>query len=112
MEPLLPCPFCGETPTMEYENTIHRHLTEWQPIHTAPKNGREILGWRDDCGVMLIQWSTITEMLGDEQIINEQEYYEDNRLDSEDWFYIDFNGGGRLEDEPTHWMNLPTEPSL
>ena len=87
----------------------------WQPIGTAPKNGTEILGWRDDCGIMLIQWSNLVELLDDAQLREEKRYYgDDDHVECEDWFYADFSEGGRLENDevPTHWMPLPSLPNV
>ena len=37
---------------------LNRELGAWRTMHDAPKNGTEILGWRDDCGILLIRyWS-------------------------------------------------------
>jgi len=79
----------------------------WKPIETAPKDGSEILGWREDCGILLIMWTAPTDFLSDEELerIGESsEIY--------DWFYADFVGGGRLDGDlvPTYWMPLPEPP--
>ena len=57
-------------------------MSEWQPIETAPKDGREILGWFGSASV--IRWHIGTES-----------------------FWTD--GFMRLR-EPTHWMPLPEPP--
>lgn len=83
-------------------------MTTWQPIETAPKDGTEVLGYRADCGVLLIQWSCLQEFLTEREL----EGMDEITTFAEDWFYADFVAGGRLEGSelPTHWMPLPTPP--
>ena len=81
---------------------------DWQPIETAPKDGIEILGWRGDCGILLIRWDAPENFMSDgecEQLGESAERY--------DWLYADFVSGGRLEgsESPTRWMPLPSEPN-
>ena len=78
----------------------------WQPIETAPKDGVELIGWRKDCGAILIRWTSCSELMTEPEI--EQSGIDDATLFSEDWFCA----GGRLEgcEIPTHWMSLPAAP--
>ena len=56
---------------------------EWQPIETAPKDGRLILAWEEqDMTYRLIFWG------------------------SSEWRYGPFG----VECSPTHWMPLPDPP--
>ncbi len=82
----------------------------WQPIETAPKDGSEILGYREDCGILLIRWTAPANFCTEKEL----EGLDDESAFAEDWFYADFVAGGRLEREevPTHWMPLPDEPNL
>jgi len=81
---------------------------EWQKIETAPKDGTEILGWRDDCGVLLIRWTALMYFCTE----RECEELDEETIEAEDWFCADFVAGSRLEgkESPTHWMPLPEAP--
>ncbi len=82
----------------------------WLPIETAPKDGTEILGWREYAGCMLIRYTCMREFMSEREI--ESTDLDEETIESEDWFYADFVAGGRLEgsETPTHWMPLPTDP--
>lgn len=81
----------------------------WQTIDTAPKH-KEILGWRRDCGVILVKLTSLETFLSEEEV--ERGGYDEDTLTRDDWFYADFGGGGRLEGDmaPTLWRHLPEEP--
>ena len=85
-------------------------MAEWKPMETAPKDGTEILGCRDDCGVLLVRWTCLDNFMTATEL-NEIEISEEDS-GAEDWFYADFCEGGRLEgtEVPTHWMPLPEPP--
>jgi hypothetical protein len=76
----------------------------------APKNGTEILGWREDCGVMIIRYIAPIDFMNTDEI--EKSELDEDSMETEDWFYADFMYGGRLEgsEAPTHWMPLPEGP--
>lgn len=85
----------------------------WRPIETAPKDGTEILIWREDCGTLMGRWccadslSTMTDKDRDE--LSEESLFQ------EDWFGGDADAAGfRLEgsEVPTHWMPLPAAPTI
>lgn len=82
----------------------------WYPIETAPKDGTEILAWRDDCGILLARWDAPENFLPD----SECEKLGSESAEQYDWFYADFVDGGRLEGSeiPTHWMPLPSFPNV
>jgi hypothetical protein len=84
----------------------------WRPIETAPKDGTEILGWREDCGVLMVRYtnanalSTMTD--------KERDELDEESLFAEDWFGGDSEQSGfRLEgnEVPTHWRPLPADPA-
>lgn len=81
----------------------------WQPIETAPKDGTEVLVYRDDQGVMLARYTSAAEFLTDTELADwtEEQAYQ------EDWFGADFICGYRMDGDlvPTHWMPLPTPPA-
>ncbi len=87
------------------------HEVGWQPIATAPKDGTEMLGFREDGGIMLMRWTSLSEFLTDGEI--EAAGYDEDILFQPDWFYADFVSGGRLDGDiaPTHWMPLPEAPN-
>lgn len=76
-------------------------------IDSAPRDGTEILGWREDCGWILVRYTCLESFLTDAEI--EAGGYDEETIFKEDWFYADFVQGGRLEGDeaPTHWMPLP-----
>lgn len=84
----------------------------WLPIESAPKDGTEILAWREDCGVLIVRWSSASDFM----TTSEMELActgDDDWMDQPDWFCADFIAGCRLEgsEAPTHWMPLPPPPS-
>jgi hypothetical protein len=95
---------------------LERTITEleaqqqWQPMKLAPKDGTEILGWRKNCGTLLVRWGCAIDFMTEREIeisgLNEDE------LESEDWFCADFISGSRLEGSeiPTLWT-LISEPA-
>jgi hypothetical protein len=80
----------------------------WQPIATAPKDGTEILAWREDCGMLVVKWTCWDEFATD----RERDEIDEDSLFKQDWFFADFRGGGRLEgsEVPTLWQPEPPEP--
>lgn len=62
-------------------------MTEWQPISTAPKDGTEIIVFRNDAGVFCAFFHEETEC----------------------WFSAD-GLDDITDDMPTHWMPLPPPP--
>jgi hypothetical protein len=82
-------------------------MSNWQPIETAPKE-REILLFRDDAGVFTGIWTSFSSFATEKECDEADE----ETLFSEDWFYGDYRGFGRLEgsEVPTHWMELPLVP--
>lgn len=79
-----------------------------QSFDSAPRDGTEILAWREDAGWLLIRWVAPCDFLNEKEL--EQMALEDT--EDPDWFYADFVSGGRLDcGEPTHWMPMPDAPN-
>jgi hypothetical protein len=84
-------------------------MSEWQDIETAPKNGTEILIYREDCGVILARWVAPCEFLHESEYIS----MSPDSWEEADWFGADFVSGYRVSNDglPTHWQPLPEPPS-
>jgi len=85
---------------------------EWQPIDTAPRDGREVLGWGPN-GIEIVLWE------------GRQEDGPDQPGHDGGWFGT-YAFPGRTREagfggadhwisgplgQPTHWMPLPTPPN-
>lgn len=83
-------------------------MSDWQPIETAPKDGTEILAYRQDCDVFIARYTSADAFLGG----NELEGMDEADIFAEGWFCADFVRGSRLDgaEMPTHWMPLPEPP--
>lgn len=83
-------------------------VTGWQPIETAPKE-TELLGWRKDCGVLLIMHTSFDRWASEAEC----DEIDEETLFQKDWFGTALPGiMDRLEggEAPTHWMAIPDEP--
>ena len=80
----------------------------WMPIETAPKDGTEIWGYREDSGPLLVRYTSPDAFLTDSEL----EKLDEESAFAEGWFYADFVDGGRLDgsEVPTHWQPLPPPP--
>lgn len=85
-------------------------MPEWKTIDTAPQDGTEILGWRNDAGVMLMRYVCPAQFLEEDAI----EEMDDEDAYSEGWFCADFPECERIDESewPTHWMPIPEGPDL
>ena len=70
-------------------------MTSWQPIESAPKDGTRIEGY-----------STFTGQLGVTRFITNNEL-----RDSKGWLWRAQEDGVFWGDAPTHWRELPQEPT-
>lgn len=96
--------------TLQYAAEIlAEHFPDgWRPIAEAPRDGTEILGWRNDCGIILIRWTSPEAFCTEKEL---EDMGEDS-ASKEDWFCADFATGCRLEgsEAPTHFQPLPEPP--
>lgn len=85
-----------------------RKMIDWQPIETAPKDGVDILGWREDCGILIIRWTAPAYFCTDEEMIG----LDEESATAEGWFCAGFVAGERLEgvEIPSFWRPLPEPP--
>ena len=83
----------------------------WRTIDSAPKDGTEILAWREDCGVVIAAWTCQSNLMTDDEI--ERADLGDSADDC-DWFSAygfgcDWMSGGEA---PTYWLPMPAGPAL
>lgn len=82
---------------------------QWMDIETAPKDGTEILAWREDCGQFIASYTSADSFpLTQDEI----DAMDEEALSSSDWFtqwprYIRLEGS----EVPTHWQPLPAPPA-
>lgn len=81
---------------------------DWRPIESAPKDGSEILTWREDTGVLLLRWASATEFMTQAEL----DLLDEDEATEPGWFCADYDGGCRLDgaDIPTHWRPMPLGP--
>lgn len=83
---------------------------KWASIDSAPKDGTEVLGWRKDCGVLVICWTSPSAIMSDAE--QEEGGLDELTLYADDWFWV--GAWQRLEgsETPTHWMPMPPDPAI
>lgn len=80
----------------------------WQPIETAPKDGTEVLCWREDCGPFIAKYTSVDSFPLTQAEIDAMD---EEALFHKDWF-TQWPQAFRLDgsEAPTHWMPLPAAP--
>lgn len=135
---LLPCPFCGggmedrgygavhlfagKCPLGDLAIDVTRWNTraplspaeapevrdQWQPIETAPKDGRDMLLWHPQFGILMGHWDHVGT--SDWWAV----YAWPQPMHShpcEGWFSPFMESDGVDGVDPTHWMPLPAPPA-
>lgn len=81
----------------------------WQPIETAPKDGTEVLCWREDCGQFIASYTSPDAFPLTQAEIDQ---LGEEALFMRDWF-TQWPQSIRLDgsETPTHWMPLLAPPA-
>ena len=75
----------------------------WQPFDTAPKNGNQILVWREDAGTFIASYGWIGHLSRS----GEGGFDSDGKATGHCWFS---DGEDLSDDLPVFWMPLPADP--
>jgi len=78
-----------------------RREVDWQPFETAPRDGTEILVYREDAGVFTAHY--VEEDAHLSSYLNPPEG---------DFYWFSATGEDLTNDMPTHWRPLPDGPAL
>ncbi|CAB3909771.1 hypothetical protein LMG26842_05807 [Achromobacter dolens] len=80
----------------------------WKPIESAPKDGTEILAWREDCGQFIASYTSADAFPLTQA---ELDAYDEATLFAKDWF-TQWPDATRLDgsEVPTLWQPLPADP--
>lgn len=80
----------------------------WLPIDSAPKDGTEILAWREDCGKFIASYTSADAFPLTQA---ELDAYDEATLFAKDWF-TQWPDATRLDgsEVPTLWQPLPADP--
>ena len=95
------------TTLRELENKVL--VDGWQPMNTAPKDGTEILVWRDDSGSFIARHTDGYGVIPEHE--QDEEWCTEETLEHEGW-WSDAYGWQEGPETPTHWMPIPTGPDL
>ncbi len=97
-------------PSVRLASEFERKLkaSQWQPIETAPKDGTEVLCWREDCGSIIASFTSADALPLSQSEIDE---LDEESLFAKDWI-TQWPQALRLDgsEAPTHWQPLPAAP--
>lgn len=82
---------------------------DWQPIETAPKNGTVVLIYRKIEAEYAAEGWAEGSKPGEMLCVWEARWCEP---DFSEGYWADPGDMGRVMDDPTHWMPLPSPPSI
>lgn len=97
--------------TAKYANDhnpdVGKKVDGWMPIESAPKDGTEIIAWREDAGQMMARYTSAEEFCTSDEL----DQMDEESIFSKDWFCADYIQGCRLDGDlmPTHWQPKPPE---
>lgn len=81
---------------------------QWQPIEMAPKDGSQVLVWREGWDICLLIWKTNHRIVEarkvGEDVFGMSDSYFGDPIESDDYELAKPGQG------PTHWLPLPPVP--
>lgn len=83
-------------------------VPQWLPIESAPKDGTEVLVWREDCGQFIASYTHAAAFPMTQEEIDQMD---EASLFDDDWF-TQWPQAFRCDgsEAPTLWMPLPAAP--
>ncbi|WP_230946500.1 Lar family restriction alleviation protein [Burkholderia territorii] len=81
-------------------------VTGWQPIETAPKDGRQILGWCSNYGARQTHW----HFYGEGSIAKAE--FDAGKGESGNWYWEEPLNHWVSSWKPTHWLPMPASPAI
>lgn len=102
-------PNCGPFRAVQLYTAPPAPTEQWRDIETAPRDGTEVLLWREDCGQFIGRYTSCDAFpLTQDEI----DATDEETLFAKDWF-TQWPQALRLEgsEVPTQWRHLPDDPA-
>lgn len=102
-------PNCGPFRAVQLYTAPPAPTEQWRDIETAPRDGTEVLLWREDCGQFIGRYTSCDAFpLTQDEI----DATDEETLFAKDWF-TQWPQALRLEgsEVPTRWRHLPDDPA-